>query len=480
MQVPSRLVISEGSQSATVAAQVLASDQDEQLQISASIQGAVATTSVMIDGIRPTALTCPAGPIRAGSWFGCELQLNSSNVPDAAALIASSADPSLKIPNVLSIRPGQTRLTFRVYAAPRTTPGSPSLTVQFGETAVSATVFVTPASGPILNIPEHLDAVFGKPVSFTVSPVDPAGLPVVLSVSGLPPGATFNPGTGVFSWTPARSQQGIFPIRLMATNSANAASTGNVTIVVDSGKPVITGIQNAASMSQPACSPGSLASLTGRWLASSDAPASNPSGAVNELGGTRVKVNGEYVSVVYASARRVDFVCPETDPGTVLMVSAENAAGIADTVSTTMYPTAPGLYSVDGTGTGQGLITRADTSVLTTSRDYLMIGQPAEPGDSVTIRATGIASPDGALPLVMIGDVYAQVESVLAVPGIAGVYEITAKVPFSIQEDDAVSVGVMVLPDPSFSMHAALSAAGGAAVAGQSNRITIAVEQAHR
>jgi uncharacterized protein (TIGR03437 family) len=417
-------------------------------------------------GIRPTSLTCPNGPIQAGSWFGCEVQLNSSNIPEAVRLLPSTADPGLKLPAAVTTRPGQTRIAFRAYAAPRATPGSANITVQFGGTAVSAAVFVTPSNGPVLNIPQNVDAVFGKPVSFTVSASDPAGFPVVLSASGLAGGATFDPGTGRFSWTPAQSQQGIYSIRLTATNSINASSTGYLTLVVGTGKPVITGIRNAASMAQPACSPGSVASLTGRWLASNGAPVSNPSGTATELGGTRVKVNGEYVSVVYASATRVDFVCPEADPGTALMVSAENEAGIADPISTAMFPSAPGLYSVDGTGTGQGLITVTNTSLLTAARDYLGLGQPVAPGDSITIRATGIAMLNGALPTVTIGDVYAQVQSVQAVPGVAGVYEIAAETPWSIEEGDAIPVMVIMPPDR--------SGAGQ-----QSNRITIAVERRH-
>ncbi len=480
LQLPSQLLIPEGNQSGDVSAKVFPSDQDEQTQIRAVIQGAEATTSVMIGGIRPTALSCPAGPIQAGSWFSCEVELNSSNIPGVATLIVFSGDPGLKIPALLMTRPGQTRLTFSVYAAPRATAGSSNLTVQFGESAVSTAVFVTPASGPSLNTPADMSAVFDKPVSFTVSATDPADFPVVLSASGLPPGATFNPGSGVFSWTPARSQQGIFPIRLMATNSANAVSTRKTTIAVDSGMPVITDIQNAASKALPACSPGSVASLIGRWLVSSGIGASNPSGTLNELAGTRVKVNGEYVSVVGASATRVDFVCPRTDPGTVLTVFAETGAGIAGPVSTTMYPTSPGLYSLDGAGTGQGLVTLAGTSLLAEARDYLGLGRPAEPGDSITIRATGIGTGDAALPIVTIGDIYAEVLSVQAAAGVIGVYEITAKVPFGVQESNTVSVGVMMPPDPSLFTHSTRSMAGVTAAGGQSNRITIAVEQPHR
>jgi uncharacterized protein (TIGR03437 family) len=287
-----------------------------------------------------------------------------------------------------------------------------------------------------------MNTVFGRLVSFTFAAVDPLGLTVILSAAGLPDGATFDPGTGKFSWTPTQGQQGVYSITLTATNSASASSAGYVRITVDSGKPVITGIFNAACRVKAACSPGSVASLAGRWLASVNTPVVNPSGTLTDLAGTRVRVNGEYVPVVYASSTRVDFICPDTPPGTLLTISSDDDAGTTDPVSTTMYQATPGLYSFDGTGGGQGLITLAGTSVLAASRDYRALGQPAEPGDSITIRITGITTLNGALPMVSIGDVYAHVQSVEAVPGMAGVYEITTEVPLGIQDGDAVAVAV--------------------------------------
>jgi uncharacterized protein (TIGR03437 family) len=142
-----------------------------------------------------------------------------------------------------------------------------------------------------------------------------------------------------------------------------------------------------------------------------------------------------------------------------------------------MYQTAPGLYSVDGTGAGQGLITLSGTSLLATSRDYLALGQPAEPGNSITIRATGIGSLNGALPLVMIGDVYAQVQSVQAVSGVAGVYEITAEVPLSTQDGDAVPVVVSLPSDQSLQRLGPPQAPGARGFGRQSNQTTIAVER---
>jgi uncharacterized protein (TIGR03437 family) len=142
-----------------------------------------------------------------------------------------------------------------------------------------------------------------------------------------------------------------------------------------------------------------------------------------------------------------------------------------------MYQTAPGLYSVDGSGTGQGLITLAGTTLLAASRDYLALGQPAVPGSSITIRATGIGALNGALPLVMIGDVYALVKSVQAVSGVAGVYEITAEVPLSTQEGDAVPVVVVLPNDESLQRLGPQQAAGARGFGRQSNQTTIAVER---
>jgi uncharacterized protein (TIGR03437 family) len=478
VQVPSSLVVPAGSQSATFAAPVSASDRDEQPVLSASVQGAVRTAAPAIIGIRPTTLTCQAGAIQAGNWLDCVIQLNSPNIPEVARLVVSSTNPDLKVPNGIVSRPGQARLGFMLYADPHASDRSSSIAVQFGGTAVNNTVLVTAAGAPVLSVPDDVNTVFGNQVIFTFTAQDPRGLAVVLSASGLPEGATFDAGTGEFSWTPTQSQQGAYSIALTATNSAAASSTSHVAIMVDSGKPVITGMFNAASRAEPACSPGSVASLAGRWLASVDSPVSNPSGAVTDLGGTRVTVNNEYVSVVYASPTRVDFVCPDATPGIPLTISVEDKAGIAVPAMAAMHGMTPGVYSIDGTGDGPGLIALAGTSLLATSRDYRALGQPAEPGDSITIRATGIAALNGALPMVTIGDIYAQVQSVQAVPGAAGIWEITAEVPMGIQPGNAVPVVVYVPPYQAYPRREPPAGGNLRRFGVPSNRTTIAVEQA--
>ena len=66
-------------------------------------------------------------------------------------------------------------------------------------------------------------------------------------------------------------------------------------------------------------------------------------------------------------------------------------------------------------------VNEAYTAVVATNRDYRALGQPAQPGDSTTLRATGI-DPNGLPPIITVGGLLSVVEMISAVPGSAGVY----------------------------------------------------------
>jgi len=68
-------------------------------------------------------------------------------------------------------------------------------------------------------------------LTFTVSATDPEGLPVTYSTGTLPNGATFNPTTRTFSWTPTYDQQGSYSVQFNA-NDGNSSSTMIVEITV--------------------------------------------------------------------------------------------------------------------------------------------------------------------------------------------------------------------------------------------------------
>jgi uncharacterized protein (TIGR03437 family) len=490
VQVPAQVQIPTGALSVRFVASVISSDQDAQAQITASVQGALTTASVPIAGIRPTSLSCAPQTVPAGGSSTCTIGMNNPNVLQVARLAIASDSTSFKLPSPFTTRPGQAQLSFEVFTTPLTGQQSSAVSVQFGQTTVTSSVAVTPATAPILSLPGTELAAFGEPVAFAVSAVDPGGLPISLSAANLPPGASFDPATGAFLWTPKAPSKPIYDlvksiplqrhsVTFTATNSARISTTGAVAIEADAGLPVVTDLRNAGSQqsqivptkpgvpAQPAlmsCSPGSVASLLGRWLAAGTQPSSDPTGSSTQLAGAEVMVNGNPALVVSASATRVDFVCPEAVSGGELEISAHFGGAASNVVRASQQATL-GLFSADVSGQGQGMVMLSGTSLLATPRSYLNAGQPAEPGDTISILATGAgleASP--ALVRISIGGVSTTAGQVQPMPGMAGVYQVDVTVPAGVAPGDVVPI-VMQVTDSS-----------GKAIV--SNTVTIAVEAA--
>jgi len=466
VQVPAQVVIPAGTQEVQFVATVTSSDQDIQAQITASATGVSAATSVPITGIRPTGVSCSPQTISAGSSFTCTIGMNTPNVPQVALLVATSDDTNFEFPNPFPTRLGQAQLAFEVFTTPLAGQQSSIVSVQFGQTVVTDSVVVTPAAAPVLNLLGQQLAAFGEPMAFKFSAVDPGRLPLVLSAANLPPGASFDAASGIFSWTPQApsgiadqldrsSPLEVHEVAFTATDSENHASTGFVMIDADPGRPVITDLRNAGSqisqvtlpeiniLSRPAsmsCTPGSVASLIGRWLTTGTQPASDPSGRSSQLAGAQVNVNGNPTSVVYAAPTRVDFICPATIAGGELEISAQIDGVASKTIHANQKATL-GLYSTDGSGKGQGMVTLSGTTLFAAPRTYLNIGQPAEPGDTISILASGAGLEAGpSLPAITIGGVSTTASQVQPMPGMAGVYQIELTVPAGVAPGDAVPV----------------------------------------
>jgi uncharacterized protein (TIGR03437 family) len=152
-------------------------------------------------------------------------------------------------------------------------------------------------------------------------------------------------------------------------------------IAVGSGKPFISGVRNAAGQESADCSPEAPATLTRSWLSAGQATASDRGGDSTELAGARVIVNGKAASMLAVSPERIDFLCPEQQPGTRLSISVENEAGDAPALETIMQPPAPAILTREHSGRGQGLVMFSGTSLLAASRAYEGL---------LTIMATGI------------------------------------------------------------------------------------------
>jgi uncharacterized protein (TIGR03437 family) len=304
---------------------------------------------------------------------------------------------------------------------------------------------VLPGAGPVLTLPGKQLAKFGTSVSFVVSAADPADLPVQLAAGSLPVGASFDPESGQFTWIPNASQQGKYVIAFTATNLVRQSSSAEVTIEVDAGVPALTPSQTIS------CSPNAIGTLTGKWLAPPESEVSEPSGGAMDLGGVRVRINGQAVPVLYSSAAEVDFLCPALDAGTQLSVAVETLRGFTEPLAATMNEATPTILSLDHSGRNKGFLSFADTSFadtgdLVVERDFRLSGQPAQPGDDVLIWATGLDGSVGtsAALMVKIGDAYASIESVQPVAGHEGLHVIRVRVPAATL-GDAVPVQLLVL-----------------------------------
>jgi uncharacterized protein (TIGR03437 family) len=460
LTIPSSVKVATWFSSATFTASAGSVTGNQSATIVAALNGSSATTTLTIspkqrvsfrsaasDGTSESpqpanavsALSCSPGAVNAGAQITCELRVTAS--PVALQLGLASSSEQVKVPAAVTTRPNQSSLTFQVFAEPIAKQQSAIITATLDDSQVQETIVVGSAVGPVLTVPDKQNAKLGAPVSFTVSAVDPGGLPVQLAVGGVPAGASFDPASGRFDWVPSASQTGRHQITFTAVNSLAQTSTAQTTIEVDSGAPVLS------PSKQFACSPNSVASLTGKWLAAPGPAVSDPTGNAMELGGTKVKVNGQQVPVIISSATRVSFLCPALDPGTPLSVAVETGSGATEPVTTTMLEASPTILSLEGRDRAQGVISFPGTTDLVMMRNFRVAAHPAQPGDQILIWASGLGSAAEASSgtvLVKLGDIAAEVEAVNAVPGLAGVYTIQVRVPVGAAFGDAVPVQVQI------------------------------------
>jgi len=308
-----------------------------------------------------------------------------------------------------------------------------SIRVAFGSQAAEDRKLLPPSSTPELGLPEVILARIGEPTEFTVAPHNSTGVHPRLSVSGLPAGASFDRSTGRFSWHPDRTQRGAHDVVFSATFSPDITSSAHLKIEVDSGEPSATALVNSATRSTTSvCSAGSVASLLGKWL---DVPATS-----GEHSAVRVVANGVGVPVVSSSATRVEFLCPQLPAGMPLEVRLETNLGQTAPLLTTIQSASPGIFTLEGSSQG---IVSLSPSELAAVRDFRSVGRPAQPGDPISIRATGL-SPE--LPiLVEIGGIEMPVESVEPSEGHPGVYDVHVSIPAGAAAGDTVPLRLRVL-----------------------------------
>jgi hypothetical protein len=104
----------------------------------------------------------------------------------------------------------------------------------------------TANQAPVLDAVGDKSVDEGAPLSFTVSATDADGDELVYSASNLPLGASFDPATRTFSWTPAFDQAGAHAGVVFSVSDGGATDSESVTITVNqvNAPPVLATIGN--------------------------------------------------------------------------------------------------------------------------------------------------------------------------------------------------------------------------------------------
>jgi uncharacterized protein (TIGR03437 family) len=221
----------------------------------------------------------------------------------------------------------------------------------------------------------------------------------------------------------------------------------------------LAGVVNGATFQSGPLAPGEIVSLFGSAIGP-PTPAfltlTNPRLVSNSLEGVHVYFDGVPTPLLYASSGQVNVVVPYGIGGkSTTELQLEYLGALSNPVTLQVAATAPGIFSIDGSGVGQGAILNTrDGSVNSPAK-------PAARGDWVSIFATGagvttpssvdglVASPPLPAPnaqvSVTMGGLPCQVDFVGAAPGlVSGVLQINAQVPAGLAPGSAVPIQVRI------------------------------------
>lgn len=145
------------------------------------------------------------------------------------------------------------------------------------------------------------------------------------------------------------------------------------------------GVVNAASSAPPGnpIAPGQFVSLYGTGLARSTQTGTPPYPAT--LNGVTVLINGKAAPLHFVSATQINALVPYSTTGASATIVVQNSGANSNTVTVPVAATAPGVYSLDQSGSGGGAILHADYGLVNAAR-------PAVPGETVLVFLTGMGA----------------------------------------------------------------------------------------
>jgi uncharacterized protein (TIGR03437 family) len=247
---------------------------------------------------------------------------------------------------------------------------------------------------------------------------------------------------------------GVYPLAFSNVEATdpfgNAASISGAcgTITVQgtgdqSAAPQPTGVLNGASLLPGPVAPGEVVTLIGSGIG--PVPAATPviASGGSVPAGTSALLDGTPVNILYAGPGQINLVIPYSVSGkTAAQLLVTNAGQVVASLPLSIVPTAPAIFTLDGSGVGPGAVLNEDSTVNSRSN-------AATRGSVAVLFATGAGQVVGdilpeqtALSVsVQLGGLHAEVLGVRTLPELlAGVLEVKFRVPAAVAPGHSVPV----------------------------------------
>jgi uncharacterized protein (TIGR03437 family) len=272
-------------------------------------------------------------------------------------------------------------------------------------------------------------------------------------------------GNGIWqgTWKPAKAAGGVtLFVTALGPNGVGGQNkvSGAVSAVPPAGPtPTVSArgvVQAASEQGGVPITPGGLIAVYGGNL-SDGVGLSTSLPLLRQLNGTQVLLGNQPLPILYTSAGQLNVQVPYGVPvNTQYQLTVQRGNTLSLPEPLVVAAAQPGIFTVNESGTGQGVIMKSDGVTLAEP------GTPASIGETVVIYCTGLGavtpavtegSPAPFAPLawtvnpvtVTIGGVAAPAPSFYGLtPGLAGLYQVNVAVPAGIATGDAVPVVLSV------------------------------------
>jgi len=283
----------------------------------------------------------------------------------------------------------------------------------------------------------------------------------LVSSGVLPPGLTLDPAAGTISGTVGSSAASLYIVGIVAKDTASgyASRPQNFTIGVNGGNSLVTisDLINSASFTGGPIAPGELVTVRGTMLGPAAGAAFFTDPIAATLGGTQISFGAWQAPILYASATQINAVVPWNVAGqSEITVVVQSAAG-STSLNVVVAAAAPGVFTMNSSGSGQAVAINEDGSVNGTNN-------PAAAGSYVSVYFTGggVTDPPGLTGSVddMVVTTLAQIATVTAsVGGVQGTVTYAGSAPGFVGGVNQMNI-LLSTNTPSGNMPLAIAIAG--------------------